>query len=203
MKVIAGSARGTNLFSPNPDHRIQHIRPTLGRIREAIFSMLYSIFGTNPDGRVADLYAGTGALGIEALSRGASFCLFIDQSPEAIELTTKNLIKTHLTSRAEVIKTPLPAGIQRLANDSPQQRYQIILIDPPYSDPKQNLPNPSSELLEQLAKMDLLADQGVIVVQVEKNLALESQYGKLNKIKERVYGETSIQIFQQPTRSTS
>lgn len=191
MRIIAGTARGRTLKSPKGDA----IRPTLDRVREALFSMLYSVFGSDIDGEVADLCAGTGALGIEALSRGAAFCTFIDSSTAAIKLIEENLRVAACADRAKLIQRSLPLSTAQLQSLLPRPP-QALFCDPPYESahPERNLIHP---VLESLGAASLLAPDGVCIAQVGKNLPLQEQYGSLALLKQRTYGETAIYLYQQ------
>ena len=123
MRIIAGVWRGRVLATPHG----MATRPTSDRAREGLFSMLTSRFGSFEGLRVADLFAGSGALGLEALSRGAAHCLFIDNAREAIDAIRKNVetlgADTRATLRQQAAEHAMP----------PEQPCDLILIDPPYA----------------------------------------------------------------------
>lgn len=121
MRVIAGSAKGARLSSVPAG-----VRPLSDRAREGLFASL----GTAVDGaKVLDLYAGTGAMGIEALSRGASNATFVERSRPAIAALERNLEKTHLASRAGVVASETSAFLRRGSSEAP---FDLVLLDPPY-----------------------------------------------------------------------
>lgn len=121
MRVITGTARGRVLKTLEGED----VRPTTDRVKEAIFSIIqFEIEGR----RVLDLFAGSGQLGIEALSRGAAYSTFTDMSTEAVETIKKNLISTKLTTNSEVLRTE---AVTFLRNN--KKKYDIIFMDPPYS----------------------------------------------------------------------
>lgn len=123
MRVIAGSAGGLHLASvPGSE-----TRPTLDRVRESLFSILAPRLA---GARVLDLYSGTGALGIEALSRGAVHCRFVEWQPKALAVLRDNLRTTGLAQRADVLRLRLPAGLKDLA----AQAADLVLMDPPYAE---------------------------------------------------------------------
>ena len=122
MRVTAGKARGHNLTVPLG---ISDLRPSQDQVREAIFNILGD-FITNKD--VLDLYAGTGALGIEALSRGCRTCDFVDRSKDAAKAIHQNLKHTYLEGRSDVYTDLVEVYLNRL----PHQNYDLILLDPPY-----------------------------------------------------------------------
>ncbi len=121
MRVIAGEAKGRKLVSP----RSPSIRPTSDRVREAIFDVLTHL-DVIEDAVVVDLFAGTGALGIEALSRGARFATFVDDDREAIAVIEQNLERTGLSSNADVVRADAIAWCRR------GRRVDVAFCDPPY-----------------------------------------------------------------------
>ena len=124
MRVIAGSARGVALRCP----RGLSTRPATDRLRMSLFSMLE---GTIEGSRVLDLYAGSGSLGIEALSRGAASCTFIEVSPEAVAALEDNLERTHFCGRARVIRADAVEALIRLKAGG--KLFDMIFVDPPFS----------------------------------------------------------------------
>lgn len=122
MRVIAGEWRGRKLNAPKGDAT----RPTADRTRETLFSMLVSRLGSFDGLHVADLFAGSGALGIEALSRGAAHCLFAEQDRAALDVLRANLAALGATDRAEVRAASV------LSLGTAPRPYDVILMDPPY-----------------------------------------------------------------------
>ncbi|MBE7028235.1 MAG: 16S rRNA (guanine(966)-N(2))-methyltransferase RsmD [Ruminococcaceae bacterium] len=122
VRVISGSARGKKLISP-PDDRV---RPTLDRVKESIFNMIaFSV----PGAKVLDLFAGSGALGIEALSRGAESAVFVDKSRDSLLVAEENLKITSLSGRAECINCEFDNFLK-----SCTKSFDLIFLDPPYAD---------------------------------------------------------------------
>jgi 16S rRNA (guanine(966)-N(2))-methyltransferase RsmD len=126
MRVISGTARGKTLRSPAN----RAIRPTTDRIKEALFSILYSMAGPLDGMTVLDLFAGSGALGIEAMSRGAAHCLFVDSSRDACRLIDMNLAATGLADRSSVWCMPAAKALTTLAATG--RSHDLIFLDPPY-----------------------------------------------------------------------
>lgn len=120
MRVVAGSAGGTQLLVPKTD-----LRPTMDRVKAAIFS---SLGEKVPGARVLDLFAGTGGLGIEALSRGSASAVLVEKNAQAVETIKRNLIKTHL--QGEVLQMDVFSWIDRLARPG---SFDIVFADPPYA----------------------------------------------------------------------
>jgi 16S rRNA (guanine966-N2)-methyltransferase len=122
MRVIAGDARGTRLVRAPAG-----VRPVSDRVREGLFSSLGDRVG---GARVLDLYAGTGAVGIEALSRGAQDAVFVDRSPPALAAVRENLARTNLAEKAAVHRSDIRKFLERGAVDA--QGFDIVFLDPPY-----------------------------------------------------------------------
>lgn len=178
MRVIAGTYKGRKLESPeNYD-----IRPTTDKAKEALFSILYNEI---PGARVLDLFAGSGALGIEALSRGAAECVFVDHSRQSIGLVKRNLAACKVEEPARVI-----AGDYRKVLAGLGGSFDVILMDPPYG---QGLLEDAFDLIRQ---QGLLADDGVIVCEHRKEEDLPEEICGFEKEKERRYGIVKLSIYR-------
>ncbi len=151
MRIIAGQAHGRRLSVP----RGIVTRPPTGRVRESIFSRLASRLDLE-GARVLDLFAGSGSLGIEALSRGAAHVTFVDSSRAAASTISRNLRTLELDSRATVRAADVRRALGRLAAGG--ERFDLVFIDAPY---RRDL---SAELLARLAADELLATDGWVVV---------------------------------------
>ena len=149
MRIIAGSARGTRL-APVP----AGVRPTSDRVREAVFNSLGQFFD---GGEVLDLYAGTGALGTEALSRGCEKATFVEKNPRAVRTIQENLARAGFSEDAEVLRGDVAEALERLAGE--ECKFHLIFADPPYKIP----PREIGGVLERLAA--LLAPGGRVVVE--------------------------------------
>ena len=198
MRVIAGSARGRRLRCLKG----RRIRPTQDRIKEAIFS---SLAARLDDSRVLDVFAGSGALGIEALSRGACGADFVDNDPRACGLIKENLEACGWGASAEVrvIREDAlrwlaaKAKEARQAQDgaqSPQVQegawaYDVILADPPYGE------GLALEVVAALAGGELLSDPGILVVECEAGQNLPEKAGRLYLHKTKKYGDTKISYY--------
>jgi 16S rRNA (guanine966-N2)-methyltransferase len=123
MRIVAGEWRGRNIVAPEGDVT----RPTSDRTRETLFSMLLSRLGSFADLRVADLFAGSGALGLEALSRGAATCLFVEQDAAAIRALRTNISNLRAQDRCDVRATSV-MGLGAVRGEP----YDLVLLDPPY-----------------------------------------------------------------------
>ena len=159
MRIITGSARGTKLISLEGEAT----RPTAERAKEAVFSMIqFEIEGR----RVLDLYAGSGQLGLEALSRGAAFCMFVDQNPEAIAIVKKNADKTKLADKCRTIISDACNYVRKISGG---EKYNIIFVDPPYAS---GLIVPT---LERIIASDILAPGGLVFCETDKEDPFEDR----------------------------
>jgi len=177
MRVIAGKARGMRLAAPKGSS----IRPTLDRVRESLFNILR---GHLEGARFLDLFAGTGANGIEALSRGAQFACFVDSNAQALSTVRRNLEASHLATDAVCLRLNLPNGLSRL-DDS----YNLIFADPPYDFSNY------TPLLEGLCEHNLAAPGAYIIIEHQKGAALPAQCGPLERHRESKYGGTHLSFY--------
>ena len=127
MRVVAGSAGGRVLLAPEGTNT----RPTSDRVREAIFNILFSL-GATEDATVCDLYAGSGALGIEALSRGAKHCTFVERDREAVAVIQENLDTLGFSDTATVVQADVLAWVERSHEQG--SSFDLVLADPPYAE---------------------------------------------------------------------
>jgi 16S rRNA (guanine966-N2)-methyltransferase len=173
MRVIAGTYRGASLKAP----RGERTRPTSDRVREALFSILASV----QDARVLDLFAGSGALGIEALSRGAASATFVDSAAPAVAVVRENLERLGL--EAEVLRIP---ALRALAcTPIAGRQYDLVFLDPPY--------RLASSLGPELSRVlpTILAPEARVVAESDRRAPLELE---LPLIRERQYGDTLIRV---------
>lgn len=181
MRVTGGSLRGRRLAT----FKGMDIRPTSDMVREAAFDLL----GQDVSGmQVLDLFAGTGSLGIEALSRGAAEALFVEQSMKAIELIRKNLRLCNLESSGFVLRKDLSRGLFQ-THPALHQPFDLVFLDPPYG---KGFIVP---LLKELDQGGILRPTSRIVVQSEKKGILPEVVGNLKTVKVRIYGVTRISVF--------
>ncbi|MCZ7649171.1 MAG: 23S rRNA (adenine(2030)-N(6))-methyltransferase RlmJ [Planctomycetota bacterium] len=159
MRVLSGLARGVPLKTL-PDF---NTRPILDRVKKSLFDILFSA-GLLDRTRVADLYAGTGTMGLEALSRGAAHCLFVERRPDAIKLLEENLAKTRLADRAEVKRDEVRRVLERLPTEP---LFDLLLYDPPFEFSREAAHRAAlAGELELAAKV--LAPEGRLVLRCEK-----------------------------------
>lgn len=182
MRIITGSARGTKLATLDGEAT----RPTSERVKEAIYSMIQFEL---VDSWVLDLFAGSGQLGLEALSRGAEKAHLIDKSPEAVNIIKQNAQKTHLYNRCRVLAMD---WAEYLRSSKGLYKFDFVIVDPPYST------GIIQEVLKQLPDCDLLSDGARIIIENENDdifggdEALSALY---NIEKSNRYGRTHITIL--------
>ena len=179
MRVSGGKVKGTRLKTLSK----RTVRPTTSVVRQAIFSLLEN--RTTEWHRVLDLYAGSGALGIEALSRGAEWVDFVDYKKSCCDLIRNNLEKIGGLEWAHIYCCNVSKAINFL-----NRSYDVIFIDPPYSD------STAGNLLVNLANSKLLGENSTIVLSHANRFPLNSDYDSVHLIEQRRYGDTFISIYQ-------
>jgi 16S rRNA (guanine966-N2)-methyltransferase len=187
MRIIAGLAKGMTLVVPRTG-----VRPTTDRIREALFSSLGErVVGA----RVLDLFAGTGALGLEAASRGAESVTFVENARGALECLERNLEafrkNRDVTCKFSVARKAVEAQIKTLAADG--ETYSLILADPPYGEVAQ-------ELLRDTTLPQLLAGDGLFILESAKRDALDAD-AMWELVRGAVYGDTQVNFFRRKITS--
>ena len=177
MQIITGKYRGRRLKSP------ESARPTLQRVKTSLFSMLnpYIYEGC----KVLDLFAGSGALGFEVLSRGASKTIFVDQDRGAVRVIKDNLrgVDPKLYS---VLETDYLSSLKMLRGE----KFDIIFIDPPYDN------NSLYSAIDIIARYNMLSDNGVIVVETETNLNRDFSHNEFNVVKDKTYGTARLTFLE-------
>jgi len=179
LRVITGTAKGHQLKVP----RGVHVRPATDLVRGAIFSILENF--ASGWSRVLDLYSGSGALGIEALSRGADWVDFVDRERRCCVMIQQNLEKTRLSARAHVYCCSVARALSFL-----DKEYGIILMDPPYADLS------VGKVVAQLASSKLVGTDTVVVVTHSPRLILEPAYGPLTLSREHRHGDSCIAVYR-------
>ena len=176
MRIITGTARGRKLVAPEG----RDVRPTPERVKEGIFSALqFDIEGR----RVLDLFAGSGQLGLEALSRGAESCTFVDASDASLNLVRKNLESTDLSEKAKVVRLDY-AAFAAASRDT----FDIVFLDPPYS---AGLLMPAVK-----AVLPLMSDYGVIVCEHPPEVKLDEETGGFKIAKAYRYGKVLVTVYR-------
>jgi 16S rRNA (guanine966-N2)-methyltransferase len=177
MRIIAGEWRGRRLQAPPG----QGTRPTSDRTRETLFSMLASRIGSFEGLRVADLYAGSGALGLEALSRGAAHAIFVETDPKAVASIRANVAALKAADRTEI--RPLSA-----ATLPPSQAFDLVLADPPYA------PGSGNAVVDAVRHAGWLADGGWLAIETEAREAVDA--GEWTVDTERRVGRARLTLIR-------
>jgi len=180
VRVIAGQLGGRRLAAP----RGLDTRPTSDRVREALFMALEPLTGL----RVVDLFAGSGAMGIEALSRGAAQADFVDSDPRALATLRTNLETLDLVDQARVWRLVLPRGIGRI--QAPLAAADLVVIDPPYGGER------ALGMIEALGDSDRLRPGARVVVEHALKDLLPERAGRLARERERRYGQTLVTTYR-------
>ena len=181
MRIIGGTARGRRIKAPKGSA----IRPTADRVREALFNILPRDLSGK---QVLDLFAGSGALSLEALSRGATSALLVDESTEATGLIRGNLETLGFTDRARIWTVPVGKALSRLAREGPG--YDAIFLDPPYDGGWVN------RTMALIAQAGILHAGGAAVAEHSMRERVEEKYGELVRRGHRRYGDTVLSFFE-------
>ena len=178
MRVITGSARGIQLKTPEG----MVTRPTTDRVKEAMFSIIHFDI---PGAQVLDLFGGTGQLGIEALSRGASSATFVDQAEPACRLIRENLRRTKLENAGKIVRGDYMEYLSRC-----REKYDIILLDPPYAEVF------LENALKRIAEIDILQSGGIIVTERPVGKELPWDFPGFTRSKDYKYGTILLTLYR-------
>ncbi|MBU0910406.1 MAG: 16S rRNA (guanine(966)-N(2))-methyltransferase RsmD [Proteobacteria bacterium] len=185
MRIIAGTARGRRLSSPGSG--TFDIRPTSDRAREALFSILaQEVVGA----RVLDLFAGTGALGLEALSRGAESAVFVDKGHPAVSLISKNIQLCGFWEKSVVLQRDLTRSLSFLQPHATACGFSLVFIDPPY---KTLLAEP---IILELGKGEIVSPGGLLVAESHSKGRLPAEIPLFSLVDKRVYGEAGFWFYR-------
>ena len=178
MRVITGTARGKKLITPEG----MAVRPTSDSVKESIFSIIQFEL---PGARVLDLFGGTGQLGIEALSRGASNAVFVDSRREACQLIRSNLKKTHLEDQATVVQSDYMEYLNRSTG-----LFQIVLLDPPYAEVF------LENAIKKITEIDILQSGGIIVAERPLGKELPWEFEGFTRSRDYKYGKIILTLYR-------
>ena len=178
LRIIAGSARGRRFEAPEG----RDTRPTLDRVRENLFNMMQ---GRCPEARVLDLFAGSGALSLEALSRGAAFAVMADRDREASRIERKNVESLGFGEKTRLMLSPWEKTLGTLERDG--ERFDLIFLDPPYA---------MTDLREMTERLiPLMTEEGWIILEHQASAAPAVADG-LRPVKERTWGYCGVKIYE-------
>ncbi|WP_240375702.1 16S rRNA (guanine(966)-N(2))-methyltransferase RsmD [Bacillus piscicola] len=181
MRVISGRFKGRPLKAV-PGMKT---RPTSDKVKEALFNKIGPYFD---GGTALDLYAGTGSLGIEAVSRGFSTCVFVDRAQQAVRVIKNNLSSLDLLGMCEVYRNEAERALHVLAKR--KRMFDVIFLDPPYAD--ENV----TDVIELIVEMGLLAESGQIICEHRSSVDLPGSVTTLHKKQAVTYGDTGISIYK-------
>ena len=178
MRVITGSARGVRLQAPTG----MDTRPTLDQVKEGIFSAIqFEVEGR----RVLDLFAGSGQMGIEALSRGAKSAVFVDMRQDACAVVRSNLEKTRLTTNAQVLRSDYLSYLSHC-----RETFDLIFLDPPYAEIF------LENALKSISEIDILSECGILICERPAEKTLPAQIGCLHVSREYRYGRVAVSLYR-------
>lgn len=180
MRIITGSAKGTQLKAP----RGLATRPTADRVKESVFNILGDIV---IDAHVLDIFAGTGNLGLEALSRGATAAVFIDNSTESIDIIKANAERTKLTARTEIYKNDVTRALDKFVQND--RSFDLIFCDPPYNQGLIQI------VLDRIENHSLLKPKGILVIEHSKHEKITDDWNNLQLRRVERYGETLVSFL--------
>ncbi|MEM4414185.1 MAG: 16S rRNA (guanine(966)-N(2))-methyltransferase RsmD, partial [Candidatus Caldarchaeum sp.] len=177
MRIIGGRLGGRLLIEPTPQ-----IKKFLRPMREAVRIALFDILGGSVTGaRFLDLFAGTGSIGLEALSRGAHSCVFVDHAEQACQIIRENLKNLGLESQARVYQMDVLKAIELFEHH--KERFDLVFVGPPYGKEL------AHKTLEQLAVHPILSPQALVVTEIFKKEEVQTEYGLLRVFDTRTYGD--------------
>lgn len=189
MRIIAGQRKGMKLIPPPG----MNTRPVTDRVKESLFSILFHHYGLPDDAVVADLFCGTGSMGLEALSRGAALVTFIDKDPRVINLLEQNIEKARFKQKTKVLRTnAFKTGAAVLEEED---KCSLVFVDPPYVMSRD--PGEKSPLGKMLAVLNQqLLPGGIVVVRTHKQVDLLERYGRLVTADVRKWSTMKVTLFE-------
>jgi 16S rRNA (guanine(966)-N(2))-methyltransferase RsmD len=167
------------------------VRPTADRVKEALFSILTSLVGDFSGLRVIDIFAGSGSLGIEALSRGCAQVVFIDSHRESVAAIRENLHDLGFLPQSRIMAKEAVSALTTL--EETEQPFGLVFLDPPY---REGL---AVKILERLALSPLVADETIVIAEFARDEDIPTSYGRLAEFDRRAYGDTALAFFQKGT----
>jgi 16S rRNA (guanine(966)-N(2))-methyltransferase RsmD len=180
LRIIAGSRKGRRIEHPG----VSAVRPTKDRVREAVFSMINFEL---PSARVLDLFAGSGAYGLEALSRGAEKAFFVENDPACLETVRRNIHQLGLSTSAELVPGDAFSRIEGFG--ARKDTFDIIFADPPYRG------NAARNTLIMINRYDILKHSGLLVLEHSGREPVPEGAGDISILKQKTYGKTTISIY--------
>ena len=180
MKVISGTLKGRNIEG----YTLDGTRPTMDRVKESLFAMIQDYI---KDSSVLDLFAGSGQLGIEAISNGANICYFIDHNNEVVKTLNRNIINLNIKDKSKIILSDWKKFLNEAANKN--MKFDLIFVDPPYDY------DVYEKILDKVSNLNLLNKNGLIILE-HANLKLKEKYYNLSLYKQKKYGNKSVNVYK-------
>lgn len=182
MKITSGIYKYRNIEVP------RGARPTTGKVREAVFSMISAWI---PGANVLDLFAGSGAMGLEALSRGADHCVFCESDRKTLKILESNIRGCGAEDRSEIRGRDFRSALSGMADDrSGKTVFDVVILDPPYAETGYY-----EETMDLLQEYGLIDEGSVVVAEHLYDNKLSDNYGALRRIKEKHYGSIGVDVF--------
>ena len=186
MRLVSGLQKGRRLKQPGSSA----VRPTSSKVREALFAILHDRVD---QASVLDLYAGTGALGLEALSRGAQHVVFVDHAPESLNILRENILRCAVQDQSRVIGQEVKRFLRSWSKDHHTDTFDLILVDPPYHLEE------AAAVLQLLGTMPILSSAGILAIEHFTKHQLASQAGTLTRYRQARYGDTTVSFYSEDT----
>jgi 16S rRNA (guanine966-N2)-methyltransferase len=180
MRIIAGEFRGRKIKQPTS----RKVRPTKDRIREAVFNIIAECV---PEASVLDLFAGSGAYGLEALSRGAQRAVFVEKDTGCAGIIKENIKLLGVEGSAKVVTLDVFKSMEGLEKE--KERFDLVFADPPYSK------NMAKKTLIKVNQYDILNHSGLLIIECHADEKLPDNEGSFCVIKKRTYGNTSVSVY--------
>ncbi|MCY9807515.1 16S rRNA (guanine(966)-N(2))-methyltransferase RsmD [Lentilactobacillus senioris] len=181
MRIVSGKFGGIRLEGVKGDKT----RPTTDKVKESLFSMLGAYFD---GGNFLDLYAGSGAVGLEAISRGMDTAVLVDRQYQAIKTIKDNVTKLHAEEQVRVIKGTAEKVLIDLSSEG--QRFDMVFLDPPYKLQKM------VTVMEQMQRLNLLAEGAIVICETDNETELPDQFASFTKTKQKEYGLTRLNFYR-------
>ena len=179
MRIISGKYRGHQLVAFKADH----IRPTTDRVKETLFNKIQMYL---PEAQVVDLFCGTGNLGLEALSRGAEFCTFVENNPRSLKITRQNIDKLKISAEQyKIVNMDVIAFLKSYQGPT----FDVILADPPFTEKM------AHEVMEAAGQSHGVGEQTILAIESEKKERMEEVYGPLVLYSKKEYGDKFLNLF--------
>jgi 16S rRNA (guanine(966)-N(2))-methyltransferase RsmD len=180
LRIIGGTARGTRIQAPDTDKT----RPTLDRVKESVFNILMPYL---EDATVLDLFAGSGSLGIEALSRGAQKAVFVDESRLCRNIIQGNLTKTKFSDKGQVLTMEVSKALAFLKEKG--ETFDLVFMDPPYN------MKFVVRTLQKLDVFDIIKNDGIVACEHHEDEEAPERVGRLSKVRTKAYGDTLFSFY--------